>query len=61
MPVKKIITLGFLLYGFSANAQGFFRNVLERSSIEALVDFLTTRASSRTKCTPLRRQNLRFH
>lgn len=39
MPVKKIITLGFLLYGFSANAQGFFRNVLERSSIEAFGGF----------------------
>ncbi|MBX3253791.1 MAG: hypothetical protein KF862_06585 [Chitinophagaceae bacterium] len=37
--MKKILTLGLVLYGLSADAQGFIRNILERSSIEAFGGF----------------------
>ncbi|MBX2921042.1 MAG: hypothetical protein KF746_02530 [Chitinophagaceae bacterium] len=37
--MKKILTLGLILYGVNANAQGFIKNVLERSSIEAFGGF----------------------
>lgn len=39
MPVKQILTVGLLVYGTTVSAQGFFRSVLERSSIEAFGGF----------------------
>lgn len=39
MSVKQLLTFGLLVYGTTVSAQGFFRAVLERSSIEAFGGF----------------------